>query len=404
MLGLLIIYTFFIIFGMKIGYLDLSVFVPLVILPFLMLNKKIYIPVWVIYVMIGIILLNIILLFSQISNNNFNFDDNLRLLRAVLVVPIIIFVFNNISTNNILNIVFYSILLHCLLIIIAANHDGINAIFSVVSGNDKVALGRSSGLLAGFDIAGFLSLIAISMLIFDLVSFPPILRIIFFIFIFISISYTSRVSMIVALLLSFVFGIRLIFYNRYGILLKILLSLLALCFVTYYSVNYIKILDVTFNVGLFDISQEELTDIARIHAVQQEGSFLWADMFILPDTLGEIIFGNGADQILSDVGYVKEIFRYGVVGLFTSILVHYYIIISVVRSSRYRSGGGKYFNFSVILLILILLLNFKNNYFFTRGVWPFYIIYALAASRWQKLPPPREKNHIPLADATELLL
>lgn len=53
---------------------------------------------------------------------------------------------------------------HSILIPIGFFSSSVNNFYSIVSGNENIKDYRSSGMLAGFDIAGFLSIIGLLML------------------------------------------------------------------------------------------------------------------------------------------------------------------------------------------------------------------------------------------------
>jgi hypothetical protein len=378
------LFVFFSVFGMKIGFVDFAVVAPIVLLPLLAREGRTSIYHWTNKIYFGLLLLSIILSCSQIINDNFILYDNLRFVRAFLAVVLITLALNGESAQDILKVLFYVLLSHCVILIVSANIFELNALTSILSGNERFRHGRSSGLLAGYDIAGILSLFALAMIAFDVIYIRPFLRFLFYGIILSSIFYTSRVSMAFALCITFVWIGRIVLGKQYGMLYKLSFVCLSILSLFVLLRRFLIIIDVTFNLGLHQFySGDYAESVTSVHAAQKEDSFLWSDMFVLPDTLGGAIWGTGADIISSDVGYIKEIFRYGFVGLAISVAVHYVVVIKPARLLTERNMRFFYY----FVFVLIIMLSLKNNYFFTRGVWPVYIIYGLAGLKMAQLRP-----------------
>jgi hypothetical protein len=96
-------------------------------------------------------------------------------------------------------------------------------------------------------------------------------------------------------------------------------------------------------------------------------------MFFLPDGDLAKFFGTGVEELNTDVGYIKDIFRYGFVGLAFSILIYLYMFL-VGTSNLQRTSGRIHYVMLQLVFFLIIVLTLKNNYFFTRAVFPFTLL------------------------------
>lgn len=313
----------------------------------------------------------------QILNFVVEPEPVLRLIRALLSVLIGIFILGlpGINQRKLVSAVFTALILHALLIDVAALVERLNLALSIVSGNDRWKPLRSSGLLAGFDIAGFMVLAGTLLLTLRVFQFRfSVARWMCYIIFCLAAFFTSRVSLA---LFCVIIGVRAIFTIgalNIGWILKtsIFLLLAAIGGVVFY-IYALPILDVTFSIGLLNISEADYDSIVARHAVQDEDQFLWSDMFFLPNSFSEIIWGIGQDALMSDVGYVKDIFRYGLVGLFLSTIIYFYLASKILAYSAPKTSSGlRAFIFTIYLLTF--LLSFKNGYFFTRSAFPLIIL------------------------------
>lgn len=372
------IFVFFSIFGMKISYLDLSIILPCTIVLFhvtikrpINLNKEI---------LNGAGLISILLTYQiivQLFYLEFDFDSLLRLGRALLMCILFSVMVGSslFSHKQILNAVFYSLLLHVILIDAAALFDPLNNFLSSISGNDRVKPLRASGFLAGFDIAGLLCLFGLLMLLLKLYIPASNFNLIIFYFLFVLGSFfTSRVSMALVVMAVCFYIFLKIFSAKTRLRSKLTLATMASIFIYFFVVQYlVPIAEVTFSLGAFYVSNELRGEIISRHATQSTESFLWSNMFYLPKSFVATIFGMGVDEPNSDVGYVKDIFRYGVIGLLFSFVIYYYIY-RIGRTSLRLSTDKHHLSMLRIVFVLVLVLTLKNNYFFTRAVFPFILL------------------------------
>ena len=84
-------------------------------------------------------------------------------------------------------------------------------------------------------------------------------------------------------------------------------------------------------------------------------------MFFFPETPFELMFGTGRDVLDTDVGYIKIIFMYGVVGLLMAFIFY----IKILRQTYLNYNNKK----SIIFICAIFLIfNIKGLFLFSRSV------------------------------------
>jgi len=372
------IFVFFFLFGIKIACLDLSVFVPLFIL-FLATRNSIKFNKQVLSVAFLIAILMIYQNVLQLFLQTFDFDSLLRLFRAVMVCIMVAVIVGSapFSSNQILSSIFYSILFQAICIDIAAFVEPINNLLSFLSGNNRVRVLRASGFLAGFDIAGLFCIIGSLMLSLKIYTHRSNLILLIFHIIFgLGSFFTSRVSMVLFILVFALVNSTMLFNSKKNVLYKVFIFIVLSFFIIFISWKYIvPIVAVTFSLGLINVSDDLCLEIVSRHAVQPDVNkfLLWPNMFFLPDSVWGLVFGTGVNVMDSDVGYVKDIFRYGLVGVIYSFAIYFYIY-NLANSVLKRCEIRYYLIFLTIIFSMVFLLTFKNNYFFTRGIFPFIML------------------------------
>lgn len=370
------IFIFFIIFGFKVGYLDLSVFVPFMVLCIWILsgrnaivfNRKLI-------VICGLIcLLLAYQIFLQIFLFSFDVESLFRLLRAAMICFLISAAVGSrlFMPEDLARSVFIAILLHTIFLIFAGLFPIVNYFSSQLSGNSRINQFRASGLLAGFDMSGLLCIIGAIIVLMRVYPLRSVYMAISLIVFFVGAAFSSRVS--IGLLFILYLTYILVNARRQTNLVKtIALILFSLTIALFFLQKYlIPIIEVTYSLGYFDVDDAMRDSIVSRHAVQRDGSFLWDDMFFLPDSASGIIFGTGVDAPLSDVGFVKDIFRYGVLGLVFSLYI-YSKIYHICRLGAENLGHG-YILMIRVLFFLAIILSFKNNYLFTRAIFPLILL------------------------------
>lgn len=369
------IFLFFLIFGWKVKYFDLAVFVPFMLLPFVVKRVSVSFSFFVFFLLLSVLF--VYQMSVQVFNNSFDVEPVGRILRSLFVVFIIGFFCSPLDCHDlikVLRVLIIVIVAHAVFIIITAFSLPLAELISNLSGNERFRWMRSSGLLAGFDIAGFITVVGILLLTSRLSFFSDgIGKFLGVVVLFLSACLASRVTMMLAGILFFLYIGRLVFFGNMGRGSKAFVLFVAVLLCYFVFTWFLKVLDVTFSLGFVDVSSSEVEVITSIFSAQKEEDFLWAYMFFLPDSLLGVFLGVGSEPGNSDVGYVREIFRYGLVGLFFVIVAHLLFLLFCFSSKRKYSSSLE-FKLAFIFLFFILVLTFKNNYLLVRGIFPCFVL------------------------------
>ena len=92
-----------------------------------------------------------------------------------------------------------------------------------------------------------------------------------------------------------------------------------------------------------------------------------------------IIFGEAHD-IDVDSGYVKTINQIGILGTLYTLYINWDIYFS-----QKKNRTKTFFSINLLLLLCIILIsitNFKNQMFFTRGIFEIYLVLAFLAHKY----------------------
>lgn len=370
------LFIFPFLFGNKIGYFDLSIFVPLIILIVIRDNVRKFDKKFVISaIMIAVLLTYQI--FLQLIWHVSDIDSILRLSRA-LIACFIVAAFANttlFSAHQIIRVLFYALLIHSIVVVVAALVEPINIALAYFSDNQRVLPSRASGLLAGYDIAGLFCVIGSLMLSFKI--YLPRNNFIYTIFqiIFgVGCFFTSRISIALFLLFFIPINFLSLANSKVSILFKFVVFSISFVAIGFIFWKYIApIVDVTFSLNLISVDDDLFSKITASNAVQSSNEFLWADMFFLPSGVLNSIFGTGTEALQSDVGYIKDIFRYGFIGVFYSIFIYGYLYHHAKKALKLKRWKN-YLKFLAIIFFLIFFMTFKNNYIFTRGIFSLILL------------------------------
>ena len=367
-------FLFFSIFGFKIGVLDLSLAIPAALLPFMVTrNAKIPLPFMLIFY--ALIMLMAYQVTVQIATQNIDIESSGRIMRAAISSIIIGVFLSGMHKDNaieILKMLTLAIALHGIFIIISALHQPTNELLSILGGNDRVRPLRSSGVLAGYDMAGLISIFGILLLTAPInILKNEIYRFSTMAILILAALFTSRVSMAICLIIFSFFLAKFISKSKSHLAIKIVLIALSLL-VVFQSFKWLAvIIEITFSLGIIDVSRETVDLVTSRFAAHTGDDLLWGNMFFLPNDPINIIFGVGIEPGNSDVGYIREIFRYGVVGLILAIAIH---LIFIGLCYKNNIGISRLNFFAYAPIVLMLLLTLKNNYILVRTAFPVFII------------------------------
>lgn len=361
-------FIFSLIFGPKVGPLDFSI-----LMPFMLLLCYLKASVKVDRNELLFFLLFFIVIFYQSSVTLYygvvDLQPVIRLIRA-FIQALLLYLFIKssplVNNRNGLDFFYYCALLHSVIIIIGALSPDMNAILSLISGNDKAPDFRSSGLLAGFDISGMIGFISLAYFLYfkakDDIRFFDIFSILI---VFLGCIFTSRVSIFFGGFILCLIIIRFVNNNKISFFLRFFLFNFVIAYAAFFVITIAIIIEFSLSLNLFVLPSEIEYKLKFIFASDSYDTLL--DMFFFPDSISATFFGLGAEVSGTDVGYVINTYRFGLVGISLSLLCYFYSVFSVDDVITRR--------FLLFFLFVILLLNLKNDYLFVRGIFPTFILF-----------------------------
>ena len=247
---------------------------------------------------------------------------------------------------------------------------------------------RAFGLTAGYDMAGYLCIagmvLALLAALYGHKNPRNILRGIVF---GTAAMFTSRVSMLVTVIVVLVFGVVFCIKGRRTLKLAGILSIvgslmIAGTFVLPLVLNTLSFNDVSLNYSYEYTSSFAATDI----------SSKVAQMWIFPADEVSMLFGRGVKPS-SDIGYIRMIFMVGLTGLSMTLGMYSTVLLRAVRLLRsarrqFSNQISKQSAPQIVALVTLIItvglqfaLNGKNLYWFTRGVFELTIIlFAIATA------------------------
>ncbi|UOE85835.1 hypothetical protein [Vibrio splendidus] len=222
---------------------------------------------------------------------------------------------------------------------------------------------RSPGLLSGFDMSGLLNIIGILLIVIkDKVDFKSVINLLLLL---IAGFLSSRGTIIIVAIILLYFILTL-HKKECGNFLKLALYLFV-SFVTCFTLMFI------YQIYLLMSDQESVIPLDFINKIFAMGSDdNLKEMYFLPKTELGLLFGLGGESgridgyLHSDVGYVREVFKYGILGLVGVLFIHSIIYLQAWIACKDK----KTFKLLIFMGILAVVLSFKNNYFFTRAFFP----------------------------------
>ena len=182
--------------------------------------------------------------------------------------------------------------------------------------------------------------------------------------------------------------ISIVFIGRTGLLLTVLFGICITLYIIF-SKNIKKIIKINIKrytefftiiaiilLAIFDIKEsgnyqfefETLINLMRDGTLDKSSELILDTQYFLPDSLLQIIFGNGnygRQEFLpiteSDVGYVIFIHGGGILGLLIS---YSFILVTFIKSWRMRNKDTAIYLAGTTLCLVIILINFKDFYYF----------------------------------------
>ncbi len=376
--------VFLLLFGPKYGLVDISVVGGVVGLLILLPIKSIKLPK---YTFLFVVLTSIIVFYSMIvyilagSYDNYVILRNLRAFFSTLLIPIIIY---NVPLDKsvILDTVINVLLLHALVVLIQILIPATKLYFGPLYHFDKSLSNpvRAFGLTAGYDIAGYLCIAGMILVLLSALYKTKNLRYILSATIFgTAVIFTSRVSMVVLLATVLFFSALFIIKGSRKLKSIGIISIIAITIVSGYYI--IPIITNTITIGTSTAYAHRYLSFFAKTDIKATFNRMW----ILPNNEWNILFGCGMDPH-SDIGYIKLLFMLGIVGLSLVVGIYLLMLFRILRMLRIRrvqfisQTSEDFITGEIALLTLIILiplqfiLDFKNLYFLTRSVYELTLI------------------------------
>ena len=320
---------FIAIFGPKFGIFDTRLFLAFFIYLLYPGDLK-NLPKTIVFLFICLFFLTGYSLLVYIFNES-DYVDSLRYLRCIFGTFLVVHLFKNFDFKLIFNTLIFVLLLHIISIYTSVLFPQSQAFFAYISGYNKdFRPFRVSGLVAGFDIAGILSLIT-SYLLYELVNIEKkkIFYILFFLSYF-SVFFTSRTNSLYAILLAFYFFYK--FMKGFKLKPTFIFSLLTFSF-SFIFILYRFVLPILIDSWNLDIAIEfaERPDIYESGYSKNNPLEILESLIIIPNNFIGLIFGTSFDPPDSDSGYIKSLNIIGLFGLCFYFLTFFTIYFSLTN-------------------------------------------------------------------------
>lgn len=376
---LVYLYMFFLLFGPKYGFVDSR----LILLPvglllsngFILSNRTFRLSI------IALIILFLYSLFLFILND-FRDPDFLRYFRGIISLLAMGLLFNSkkIGLQRILNSFFQVLLTNAIIMLLMLLFPSIKTlIYSFLNLEILHRYLRVTGLTAGYDIAGFITILC-TVYAYTYYNETGRNRHLFFMILSASLTlFTSRGNMIYLSIL-FLFLLKSYFLNTTISLKKILfLFLLFLIAVVFIYKLILPVFTQTMISGhVENRTPENYKFLFKSYGYTDPVAML-KSFIKLPDSFMGIVFGASIIP-RSDSGYIQTINAIGIIGLIFT-LGFYYATYSNIRFF-YKNIGPTItasvlpkviMNSAMLIFFLSLVASIKNQYFFTRSVFEMFI-------------------------------
>ena len=258
-----------------------------------------------------------------------------------------------------------SCVLHSIIVIVFAFNPDISAVVSEALDYKDTRFLRSTGIVAGYDMAGLISIIGLFIFAFKQANNKT--DFLLALVLLLSCLLSSRVSMVIGTAIFAYMALKITKSSNLGFFAKT--SMFSIGF----SISLIAVF-IAFNAVLISLGFEsffEKESFDKVYAMGTADSL--KDMYFLPPNDIALIFGLGVKPG-SDVGYVREFYKYGILGFFIVVSIYIFIFIT---SLKFLKNEKESVLIILFLLILTFILSFKNNYFLTRVSLPsLWLLYS----------------------------
>ena len=365
------IYIFFILFGPKVGsYIDTSILANLCVF-FLFTKKRAYrfsIDSRVTQLLQGLVILIVYSVFISLINSHIDIVFYGRMVRTICsICGLWVFIKESGCSKARLEEVLTNILIiHALFIIISAVfYTDMQEKLRWFTAYDKhVRQYRSTGLMAGFDMAGLLCNIGILLVLIN-----EKFNIVKYMIFSLAVMFTSRFSLVSYVVLA---ALYLIMIKNKSIerLKKIVLlatlipiTLFGLCVFALTTTNTLFSGNVSWIESSFPRIYNWALSVNDAFA-RSDGQFVFRQQFQFSDDLFDLIFGKSVYGG-GDPGYTRFINAIGILGL-VGVLAWHIRLLKTILKTKCTLNENNIKKFKLLCFSIIIIgLDFKNSYFFT---------------------------------------
>ena len=366
---------FFIIYGFSIAGIDMRY--PITALCFvwtLLISKKIVFPKYIQGIIVFLIGMGVYAFIMAVLCSTRDYFETLRFLRCIITLLLIVQIISafDISAQKMFYVIKLLLLLNAVAIILGIIWPQFKEIIHPISQYYKeFSQFRSSGLFDGEDAAGFFCVIGLIMETVERVyKKKSPLSLFSFVFLF-SVVFTSRFSLLLAVVVLFIDVYVLFKQKNYKHILGLMLILMPMVIImtsmwimtTGFGMQYRQILinKFPFLVRLFTMLSSSYLD----YGVFTET--LKRHVMVVDFTMLDYIFGKGyRAAVKQDVGYIKSLYSIGIIGIIAEISFY----LNTIRKCQHFANQPKYIvtTYKIIILVMILM-EIKNSFILASSVF-----------------------------------
>ena len=321
-------------------------------------SKKVILNQDVIFIPFAIILLLVYVVLISVVNCKINSFEYFRLLRCIVTYLIILMFLSSrkYSIDEVLSSLLLVLFFHAVAIILGVVYPPFKEMITFISQYDKELLRyRSSGFLAGFDDAGMLC--NIGMIIDYMMRRNKGKGVGFNTIIFaLGATLASRFNMVCMLFVLIVIMVLETKNNKiFSKLIVFGLSIIGIVFVGVFWVLTTNVNPTLKVVLLNRFPQLQVFYNALLSSYTDYGVYtkqITRHWHPAPISFGEIVFGQGIRIENTDIGYVKSVYSYGLIGILWVLGCY---LFSLRKIKKYFKNGYIYIIYFFCILIMIIM-------------------------------------------------
>lgn len=237
---------------------------------------------------------------------------------------------------------------------------------------------RKMGLSSSFDTASFISLLSFTFFTLSFKAFGNFIFLFLALFSFGASFMSSRLGMLLAILIFFFLFIPA--FVKSGTKLMLLIGFFIISIIFYLS------FDVIFSIVLHSMGSDSAVASPVLSEYGTTGTVnhLFGSHLLMLFELNnlEYIFGKGVDPDGTDIGYVKLIFHIGVIGTLAITFLYILAFVNIKKMDAPLCTRTMIIRkFFLIFIILTFFMNYKSLELYSRGSTElFVIIYVFLVS------------------------